>query len=137
MNRKRKLAISSVLAMLLCALLAIGTTPAPALANPSSSGVIVFTNNTPAAEAYFHRSDPAHANKAWFDVYDAKCDAHPVYVEYSINGGGTTSKGNDGGCNTSQGYNLQTGYFAIVYRVCVNNTAWFSDPCSQWWADHN
>ncbi|GII77711.1 hypothetical protein Sru01_26930 [Sphaerisporangium rufum] len=108
------------------------TTPAQAAASSSS---IVKTGGTRAAEAWFNRSDGSHAGKAWFDVYDAKCDANDVYVEYQINGGNSQEKYNSGGCGTTKGYNLQTGYFAIVYRVCVDDAGY--NTCGTWRSDHN
>jgi len=128
---KRKLTIFGVLA---CGLL-VASQPAPALAAASSSA-IVNTNGTRAGESWFNRSNGTHSNKAWFDVYDAKCDAGSVYVEYQINNSGTHQKDNEGGCGTTKGFNLQTGYFAIVYRTCVNDS-FGNHPCSPWVSDHN
>ncbi|GII77710.1 hypothetical protein Sru01_26920 [Sphaerisporangium rufum] len=103
----------------------------------ASSSAIVKTGGTRAGEAWFNRSNGTHSNKAWFDVYDAKCDAEPVYVQYSINGDlKDYTQENDGGCGTTMGVNLQTGYFTIKYRVCVDNGV-FSDSCSSWKSDHN
>ena len=120
---------------LLVGVLLLTQPAAPALAAASSSA-IVYTNGTRAAETWFNRSNGTHANNAWFDVADAKCDAHSVYVEYQIDGGNSQKKENKGGCGTTRGYNLRTGYFAIVYRTCVNDT-FGNHPCSVWRADHN
>ena len=107
-----------------------------AQAAPSSS-VWVDTGSpkTRAAEALFNRSNGTHGNKAWFDVNDTKCDANDVYVEYAINGGGTTLKYNSGGCGTGKGHNLQTGGFAISFRVCVDDAG--RNTCSGWRGDNN
>jgi hypothetical protein len=109
----------------------------PAQAAPSSSTWIdTGSPKTRAAEALFNRSNGTHSNKAWFDVNDTKCDANDVYVEYKINGEqDSTSKYNSGGCGTGKGYNLQTGRFAIVYRVCVDDAG--TNTCSGWRGDNN
>ncbi|MDA0634790.1 hypothetical protein OUY22_15300 [Nonomuraea sp. MCN248] len=129
---------SRLLAVLSTLVLAVGGTLvlAPPAQAAASSNAIVKTNGTRAGEAWFNRSNGTHANKAWFDLYDAKCDAHSVYVEYQINNNGTVEKENEGGCGSTKGFNLQTGYFAIVYRVCVNDT-FGNHPCSAWVSDHN
>jgi hypothetical protein len=46
----------------------------------ASSSSIAFTDGTRAAEAFFNRGAPA-----FIDLFDAKCDAHSVYVLYRIN----------------------------------------------------
>ncbi|TMR15452.1 hypothetical protein ETD86_27115 [Nonomuraea turkmeniaca] len=102
----------------------------------ASSNAIVYTDGTRAGEVWFNRSNGTRGNRAWFDLYDAKCDKHSVYVEYSINNGADERKKNDGGCGTTRGFNLRTGYFAIVYRVCVDDT-FGNHPCSGWRSDHN
>jgi hypothetical protein len=132
---RRKAAMLGVLALLVASTLTVVAPPAPALAAASSSA-IVYTNGTRAGESFFNRSNGTHSNKAWFDVYDAKCDASSVYVEYEINAGDRQHKENEGGCGTTKGFNLQTGYFAIVYRTCVNDS-FGNHPCSGWRADHN
>ncbi|HET6354332.1 hypothetical protein [Streptomyces sp.] len=100
----------------------------------ASSSAIVYTNGTRAAEAWFNKSGASHSGYAWIDLYDAKCDGEPVYVEYKINNGSTTTKWNSGGCGSTAGFNLQKGSFAIVYRVCVDT---FVPTCSPWKADNN
>ncbi|WP_433382532.1 hypothetical protein [Streptosporangium sp. CA-115845] len=126
---RRAMTILSVLG------LAMVTVTGPAQAAASSSA-IVNTNGTRAAEAWFNRSNGTHANKAWFDVYDAKCDANDVYVEYAINGDpDPDQKYNSGGCGTTKGFNLQTGRFAISYRVCVDDAGY--NTCSAWKGDNN
>lgn len=115
--------------------LAMATVTGPAQAAASSSA-IVYTNGTRAAEAWFNRSNGTHANKAWFDVYDAKCDANDVYVEYAIDGDPDPDEGrNSGGCGTTKGINLRTGQFAISYRVCVDDAGY--NTCSPWKGDNN
>jgi hypothetical protein len=116
--------------------LAMVAVPGSASAAASSS-VWVNTGSpkTRAAEALFNRQDAAHANKAWFVVNDTKCDANDVYVEYAINGGSTTTKYNSGGCGTSKSYNLQSGHFAISFRVCVDDAGF--NTCSEWRGDNN
>ncbi|WP_112264124.1 hypothetical protein [Lentzea terrae] len=135
MHRVSRTAVRATVGALVTAGLAIGfTTPASAAA---SSSAIVNTDKTRAAEAFFNRSTSgSHAGKAWIDLYDAKCDAHSVYVEYRINDGGTKRFTNGGGCGNTSGVNLQTGYFAIVYRACVD-VQFGGDPCSKWVSDHN
>jgi hypothetical protein len=105
----------------------------------ASSSSIVITHGTRAAEAFFNRTVPGtHANKAWIDLYDAKCDATPVYAWYSLNGGGRSNINNANGCGTTSGFNLQSGYFAIVYRACIKDgTIFRSDSCGLVTADHN
>jgi hypothetical protein len=105
----------------------------------ASSSVWVNTGSpaTRAGEALFHRSNGTHSNKAWFDVNDTKCDASPVFLYYSIDGSGRDVKQTqDGGCGTTAGINLQTGYFTIKYRICVK-TGTFTSKCSEWRSDHN
>ena len=116
--------------------LAMVAVPGSAQAAASSS-VWVDTGSpkTRAAEALFNRSNGTHGNNAWFDVNDTKCDANDVYVEYAINGGSTKTKYNSGGCGTGKGYNLQTGHFAISYRVCVDDAGF--NTCSGWRGDNN
>jgi hypothetical protein len=117
--------------------LAMTVSMEPALAAASSSvWVNTGTPKTRAGEALFNRSNGTHGNKAWFDVNDTKCDASPVYVEYSINANNVKTAYSSGGCGTSKGINLQTGRFAISYRVCVDGTLW-DNPCSQWRGDNN
>ncbi|MFI6457347.1 hypothetical protein ACIBF6_38050 [Streptosporangium amethystogenes] len=126
---RRAMTILSVLGLSMV----IVTGPAQAAA---SSSVIVNTDGTRAAEAWFNRSNGTHANNAWFDVYDAKCDANDVYVEYTINGDADrTKKYNSGGCGTTRGFNLRTGQFAISYRVCVDDAG--PNTCSEWKGDSN
>ncbi|MFI6457348.1 hypothetical protein ACIBF6_38055 [Streptosporangium amethystogenes] len=111
------------------------TVPAQAAA---SSSVIANTNGTRAAEAWFNRSNGTHSNKAWIDLYDAKCDASPVYLEYKLNNESRArTELNDGGCGTTAGVNIQTGAFNIKYRVCVDDSIVLSDSCSGWKSDHN
>lgn len=113
----------------------ISTIPAQAAA---SSSAIVNTNGSRAGEAWFNRSNGTRGNKAWFDVYDAKCDASPVYVQYKINGSLKSNyHTNDGGCDTTAGFNLQTGSFTIEYRACVDDSIILNDTCSAWKKDHN
>ena len=135
MHRISRTAVRVTAGALVTAGLAIGfTTPASAAA---SSSAIVNTSNTRAAEAFFNRSTAgSHSGKAWIDLYDAKCDAHSVYVQYRINNGDTKRHTNSGGCGTTSGVNLQSGYFAIVYRACVD-VQLGGDPCSKWISDHN
>jgi hypothetical protein len=57
----------------------------------TSSQVVVDDERL--VEAFFNRGAPA-----WIDLYDAKCDAHPVYVEYRVNGVGTSRHDNNDGC---------------------------------------
>lgn len=121
----------------LTAALGLIVSTAPAAMAAASSSAIVNTSGTRAAEAFFNRSVAgSHGGRAWIDLYDAKCDAHSVYVEYQINGGGTQRHTNSGGCGSTSGVNLRTGYFAIVYRACVD-VQLGSDPCSRWVSDHN
>ncbi|MFI6457337.1 hypothetical protein ACIBF6_38000 [Streptosporangium amethystogenes] len=104
----------------------------------ASSSAIVNTSGTRAGEAFFNRSNGTHSNKAWIDLYDAKCDASPVYVQYKINGESRArTDTNDGGCGTTAGINLQTGAFNIEYRVCVDNSTILNDTCSGWKTDRN
>jgi hypothetical protein len=77
-------------------------TPAPALAAASSSS-IAYTDGTRAAEAWFnHRVSGTHGNNPWFDICDAKCDAHRVYLTGTVKRSGQSDVGfysiNDGGC---------------------------------------
>jgi hypothetical protein len=135
MHRMRKVAISALLAPVLAGTVTV-LVPSPVLAAASSSS-IVYTNGTRAGEAFFNRSvSGSHGNRAWFDVYDAKCDASSVYVEYILNGAPKVQKENVGGCGTTKGYNLQTGRFAIQYRACVNDS-FGQHPCGIWVSDNN
>jgi len=79
---------------------------APVAMAAASSSAIVYTSGTRAAEAFFNRSVAgSHAGKAWIDLYDAKCDAHSVYVQYQVNAGGTQRFNNGGGCGSTAGVN--------------------------------
>jgi hypothetical protein len=137
-TRKRKLTMAALLALAAAGTLTV-VAPSPALAAASSSA-IANTNGTRAAEAFFNRRNGTHGNRAWFDVYDAKCDAEPVLVQYDLTSlpGGLESSLNDGGCGTTAGVNLPTGYFTIKYRACVQDGGPFTnDTCSNWVYDHS
>jgi hypothetical protein len=60
-----------------------------------------------------------------------------VYLYYSINGSAHETKIiADGGCGTTEGVNLSTGYFTIKYHICVK-TGTFTSKCSDTRSDHN
>ena len=123
------------LCMLAVAVAFVAATSTPAMA--ASSNAIAFTNGTRAAEVWFNKSTPGtHANKAWFDLLDAKCDAHSVYVEYRIDSDPLKRESNDGGCGTTKGINLRADHFNIDYRVCVDIQL-RPDVCSGWTYDSN
>ena len=121
----RRAALRAGLVLLAVLGVFVGSSPA-AQAAPSSSST-VYTGGTRAAVAYFnHRVPGTHGDRAWIDVYDAKCDAQHVYAEYTIHslddghiGGGRYE--NYGGCGTTQGFNVtwSNGYF-IRYKACVD-----------------
>jgi hypothetical protein len=121
--------------VVLASFLILSAPSTPVLA-AASSHAIVYTNGTRAGETWFNRANGTHGNNAWFDVADAKCDASSVYVEYSIDARPRRSFENEGGCGTTKGFNIRSGYFAIVYRTCVNDSI-LRHPCSQWVSDHN
>ena len=112
-----------------------GSTAAEAVASSSS---IAYTNGTRAAEGFFnHRVPGTHGNRAWIDLYDAKCDARLVFVRYTIHsldsgriGGGRVT--NSGGCGTTKGFNItwSDGYF-IKYLACVQ-IDFGDDACGPW-----
>src|SRR4051794_2617550 len=103
----------------------------------ASSSVWVDTNGSRAAEALFNRSNGSHGNRAWIDINDTKCDASPAILRYKIGGEPQERSAKaDGGCGTSAGVNLSTGYFTIKFKVCVK-TGVFSEKCSEWRSDHN
>ena len=130
---KRTGSVVGVFAVVVATMVALAT---PALAAPSSS-VWVDTNGSRAAEALFNRSNGTHGNKAWIDINDVKCDASAAFLEYKLNGETRAREGKaDGGCGTSAGVNLSTGYFTIKFRVCANAST-FSRKCSEWRSDHN
>ncbi|WP_138668984.1 hypothetical protein [Nonomuraea turkmeniaca] len=120
--------------------LVVGSTlifEAPAQA--ASSHAIAKTNGTRAAEVWFNRANGSHGNSAWFDLYDAKCDAKPVYVTWKFVTGGWSrweSATNDGGCGNTMGINLGGGGFTIDYKVCVDD-GFLDDSCSGTVRDHN
>jgi hypothetical protein len=123
---------------LLMAVLGLAMVAVPGSAQAAASSSVWVDTGSPrtrAAEALFNRSNGTHGNKAWFDVNDTKCDANDVYVEYSINGGNHVEKYNSGGCGTGKSYNLQTGRFAISFRVCVDDAGY--NTCSEWRGDNN
>jgi len=131
-NAGRALGISAVVAAATVGL----SMPAEAAA---SSSVWVNTNGTRAGEALFNRSNGTHANKAWFDVNDTKCDASPVHLYYKYITSGLTrweEEVADGGCGTSEGFNLQSGHFSIKYYICVK-TGLFTEKCSDTRSDSN
>jgi len=97
----------------------------------ASSSAIVNTNGTRAAEAFFNRGAPP-----FFDLFDAKCDAHQVYVLYRINNGSWTRRSNGGGCGTTLRIPLPNSGFNIEYKACVD-VQFASDPCSGSVFDHN
>jgi hypothetical protein len=130
---KRTGSAAGVFALIAAAMLALST---PALAAASSS-VWVDTDGSRAAEALFNRSNGTHGNKAWIDINDTKCDASAAFLEYKLDGESRAREDKaDGGCGTSAGVNLSTGYFTIKFRVCVH-TGPFSQKCSGWRSDHN
>jgi hypothetical protein len=131
----QKRASLSAMVLVLTALFAVGmAVPAQAAA---SSSVWVDTSGSRAAEALFNRSNGTHANKAWIDINDTKCDASPAILRFKISGEPQERSAKaDGGCGTSAGVNLKTGYFTIKYRVCVK-TGVFSEKCSDTRSDHN
>ncbi|MGI5268555.1 hypothetical protein ACQEUU_05345 [Nonomuraea sp. CA-218870] len=134
MLRKR---IGPVLAA--ASLAAAGVLVLEAPAQAASSHAIVKTGGTRAGEVWFNRADGSHGNNAWFDLYDAKCDAEPVYVYWKYVTDGLSkwnTNSNDGGCNTTAGFNLKSGSFTIEYKVCVDDGV-FSDTCSGTVRDRN
>jgi hypothetical protein len=119
------------LCMLTVAVAFVAATSTPAMA--ASSNSIAVTDGTRAAEVWFNKSTPGtHANKAWFDLLNAKCDAHSVYVEYRINGDPPEREPNDGGCDNPKGINLLADHFTIQYRVCVD-MQFRPDVCADDW----
>ena len=109
-----------------------GSTAAEAVASSSS---IAYTNGTRAAEAFFnHRVPGTHGNRAWIDIYDAKCDGYPVFVRYSVFRPGSGVIANrkyhhDGGCGTTVGFNLTWNNGDLVrYQGCVR-VSWGDDVC--------
>jgi hypothetical protein len=112
--------------------------PAEAAAS-SSVWVNTGTPKTRAGEALFNRSNGTHGNKAWFDVNDTKCDASAVYLYYTFITEGVDREQKevaDGGCGSSAGFNLKSGYFKIKFRICVK-TGTFTSKCSDERTDHN
>lgn len=102
----------------------------------ASSSSIALTDGTRAAEAFFNRSGgDAACGGPCIALFDAKCDAHSVYVEYQINNGGVTRKTNGGGCNTTLRIPL-SGNFNISYKACVDIQLG-SDVCGPTRFDHN
>jgi hypothetical protein len=105
----------------------------PQAANSSS---IALTSGTRAAEAFFNRSGgDAACSGPCIALFDAKCDAHQVYVEFQINGGGVTRRNNGGGCGTTLRIPL-SGSFNIAYRSCVDIQL-APDACGPMRFDHN
>jgi hypothetical protein len=132
--RIRRMVVSALLALAAATLAVVAPTVASAAA---STHGIAYTNGTRAAEGWFNRRNGTHGNRAWIDLYDAKCDANSVHVLYKLNGEWRTNQlTNDGGCGTTAGFNMPTGYFTIEYKVCVNDSA-ISDTCSNWINDHS
>lgn len=103
----------------------------------ASSSAIVNTSDTRAGEAFFNRPNGTHGSNAWIDVYDAKCDAHSVYVYFEVPGWPPDGRRftNDGGCGTTSGVNIAPGQ-TIQYKVCVD-VQLGNDPCSGWKTDHS
>ncbi|WP_203911621.1 hypothetical protein [Rhizocola hellebori] len=129
--------VCAVAALAIMALLGSGEA-----AFAASSNAVTYTDKTRAGEAWFNRSAASHGGHAWFDLYDAKCDNHEVYIEYITIQDGTVADQktfyNDGGCTTTWGKNLDSGHFAIQYRVCVDDKWWpVVDTCSGWKYDTN
>ncbi len=137
MMKRAMTRMSVVAAVIVMGLFGSGTA-----AFAASSNGVAYTSGSRAAEGWFNRSASSHGGYAWFDLYDAKCDPHDVYIDYIISQNGTSSDQktftNDGGCNTTWGRNLAKGSFAIQYNVCVDDKWWpISDTCSGWKYDSN
>ena len=69
-----------------------------------------------------------------FRLYDTKCDAHPVYLQYTYQGS-TRTMHFSGGCGKSATFDLDfpENQF-ITYRACVNIQN-LPDRCSGWTSD--
>jgi hypothetical protein len=112
----------------------------PALA-ASSNAPVYAPDGTRAGETWFNRATAgSHSGHPWFDLLDAKCDAHPVYVEYTLtNSQGTFPRrfDNTGGCGTTAGTNLtRPTPFTIKYHTCIDIPL-SADLCSGWYTDHS
>jgi hypothetical protein len=103
----------------------------------ASSSSIVNTSGTRAGEAFFNRSGgDAACGGPCIALFDAKCDAHQVYVVYRINNGGATRVNNGGGCNTTLRIPLPNSGFNIAYHACVDIQG-APDVCAGDKFDHN
>jgi hypothetical protein len=68
-----------------------------------------------------------------FTLQDSRCDGHPVYANYRLNGGATQRVDHAGGCNTQRSWSV-SGTGTIQYRACTNIQAG-PDQCSSWRTD--
>jgi len=99
----------------------------------ANSCIAASTSGTVAARACFNRGTGAGAS---IDLTDVKCDAHSVYVLYTINTNNQVRKENSSGCHTTLHIPLQRGSFQIQYKTCVDIQL-APDICSNIVFDHN